>query len=290
MLLKEASDNFLLYLHSLNRSIGTVECYRKGIKQLTDFLEDKYNCPVYMEDIKMDDLICFFEMLKYKKSLSDSTRCRLLHTYKSFWNYAADKVGLCSKNIARLMEPVKVNNKEKIFITDSEANELFTAIKNPIAKVIVQTLYYTGLRISECLNLENSDVILSENVGFLYIRNAKGLKERKLPIGNKLANILNEYESIYQSNSVNKYYFHGTKSNKISPSFINKHLHIATKQLNWSKNVSAHILRHSFATRLIAGNIDISTIQRILGHSNIKTTSIYCHTDFDKLSGALELL
>lgn len=290
MLFKEVLNKFLQHLHSLNRSDETIYCYRKGLKQLAIYLEEKYNCPVYLEDVMLDDLISFFEVLTYQKSLSDSTRNRLLHTYKSFWNYAADRMGICEKNIARLLEPIKLHNKEKTCLSDSEVKELISAITNPTVKVIVQTLYYTGMRISECLSLEKCDVILSSNIGIIHIRKAKGSKERSLPIGNKLNEILKEYISVNPVNPTSNYFFHSTKSKKISSSFINKCLHNATKNLDWTRNISAHMLRHSFATKLVASGIDIPTIQKILGHNNIKTTSIYCHVELSELSDALELL
>lgn len=84
--------------------------------------------------------------------------------------------------------------------------------------------------------------------------------------------------------------FFCTKTGSISPSYINRTLKISAENADIDKHITAHVLRHSFASSLLKRKVDIVKIQRLLGHSSIKTTCIYIHTDISDLTNAVNTL
>lgn len=86
------------------------------------------------------------------------------------------------------------------------------------------------------------------------------------------------------------YFFALKKSGKVTPQYVNFILSETVKKLGWEKHVSAHILRHSFASNLIKNGVNIVYVQKLLGHSNLKVTSIYTHANMDELAKSVNML
>lgn len=186
------------------------------------------------------------------------------------------------------MEPVKVKQAERNYISEDEFNLLIQGIDKPIVKVAVQTMFYTGLRISETVGLTIDNVNLKERK--IYVIGGKGNKDRTIPINDKLYNILMDYvcniRPIVESNR----FFCTKKTGAVSPQYINALLQKACEILGWEKKISAHILRHSFASNLIRHNVPLPTVQKLLGHSDLRVTSRYIHQDIKQLEEAVNLL
>jgi Site-specific recombinase XerD len=290
MLIHDAVQDFLDYLFVINRSNETINGYRKDLKSLVNYLENQYNCALYLEDITINDLEAFLSYLGSCRKLSPKSRSRILYTLRSFWNYAADKKELSPKNIARSIETIKVPQKERTYLKDEEVKQLIQAINNKLVKLIVQTLFYTGMRISECLNLKVEDVDLNSEDRLIHIINGKGGKDRNIPINNKLYILLMDYVKNWRINTGSSYFFTTKRTGRVSPVYINQIIRETVIRLGWKKHVSAHIFRHSMATCLIRNGVDLPTVQKILGHSNLKVTSIYCHTDMSHMEKAMQVM
>jgi site-specific recombinase XerD len=106
----------------------------------------------------------------------------------------------------------------------------------------------------------------------IHIKSGKGNKDRIVPLSEKTLSMLREY---YKEYTPKRYLFEGQKGDRYSSSSFNKLLQAAAKRARINKNITAHTLRHSYATHLLENGTDIRIIQKLLGHNSIKTTMIY---------------
>lgn len=287
MLLNQAIKGFTKYLELIDRSQETIRGYSRELKSFSNFVTVKHNCPVYMEDITLQDLEDYL-LHEKERGAASASRSRSLYILRSFYNYCCKK-DLCTKNIASLLEPVKIKQKERAFITEGEFEQLAAAIEQPIIRTVVQAMFYTGGRISEIINLKLEDVDLENKI--LHIIEGKGGKDRDVPINDKLYRILKNYlENIRDVEVELDRFFAIRTTGKVSASYINRCIHDAVEKLGWEKDISAHVLRHSFGSNLLEKGASVVSIQKLLGHSSLRVTSRYLHQDTDKLSEAVNLL
>jgi integrase/recombinase XerD len=151
---------------------------------------------------------------------------------------------------------------------------LFQARKNPRHYAIVATLYSTGLRIGELIDLKITDID-SKNM-LLHIRQGKGGKDRKVQLSTGLLNDLRDY---YRSCFVKpkEWLFPGRNGERMHPCTVQRLIHRLTEEAGMKKKITPHSFRHSFATHLLEDGTDLRTIQALLGHSDIHTTEKYLH-------------
>jgi site-specific recombinase XerD len=168
-----------------------------------------------------------------------------------------------------ILPTIKKNISMPDILTIEEVKKLLEATENIKHQLIIKLLYGCGLRVSEIVNLTKGDVNLEE--GLIKIKLAKGRKDRfvKLPesIKENLENYckLNTGDILFQSN----------RGGKLTKDTIQKIVQNSAKRAGIKKRVYPHLLRHSFATHLLEQGIDLRIIQKLLGHSSIKTTQIY---------------
>lgn len=285
MLLNQVIQDFVKYMKLIDRSKETITGYEKELGYFNGFLSVKHNCPAYIEDIDLKDMEDYLLDQK-QRGISSASRSRSVYILRSFYNYCIKK-DLVDKNIAALLEPVKVKQKKRDFLTKDEFEALVDAIKQPVVKTVVQTLFYTGGRISEITNLKLDEVDLEKRV--IHIIEGKGGKDRGIPINDKLYNILENYiKTIREADSDR--FFALEKTGKVSPSYINRLIKDAVNEIGLEKDVSAHVLRHSFGTNLLEKGASVVSIQKLLGHASLSVTSRYLHQDMSKLSDAVNLL
>lgn len=285
MLLNQAITGFVKYMQLIDRSRETIRGYTAELKVFNNFVTVKHNCPVYIEDITLQDLEDYLIYEKERGSASAS-RSRSLYILRSFYNYCCKK-DLCTKNIASLLEPVKIKQKEREFITEDEFEQLTRAIKQPVIRTAIQAMFYTGGRISEMINLKLEDVDLEGKV--LHIIDGKGGKDRDVPINDKLHQVLVYYLRHIRKADSDRF-FALARTGKVSDGYINRLIKEAVEELGWEKNISAHVLRHSFSTNLLDKGASVVSIQKLLGHSSLRVTSRYLHQDTDKLTETVNLL
>jgi len=136
-------------------------------------------------------------------------------------------------------------------------------------------LYSAGLRISELLNLKLYDIDSKRMV--ITVRNGKGGKDRTVMLSHKCLTVLREY---YKSCNIKpkSYLFFGTSPDKPQyPRWVQHTINLAGKKAGIKKNITCHVLRHSFATHLLENKVDVRRIQLLMGHGSLKTTSLYMH-------------
>ncbi|MGY0372860.1 site-specific tyrosine recombinase/integron integrase [Clostridium sp. JNZ J1-5] len=286
MLLDEAIEKFKRYLIMTDKSKETVRSYGVDLANFQQFLEEKYNCPLYLDEVQVDDIEDYLYFLK-RKNLQTASRSRNLYTLRSFWNYGY-KNKMCKWNLAMAVEPIKIQKKERTYLSPEEVKELIEEIDHPLIKLVVETLYYTGLRINECLNLKIENIDLDTKV--LHVIGGKGNKNRDIPINQNLLPLFQSYLNNYRLEISSEYFFATKKSGKLSAPYVNTVLRDTVKRLGWKKHVTAHILRHSFASNLIKNGVNIVYVQKLLGHSNLKVTSIYTHANMEELDKSINVL
>ncbi|MED4755591.1 tyrosine-type recombinase/integrase [Brevibacillus choshinensis] len=287
MLLKTVTNHFLQYMSSIDRSNATISGYQKDLTAFQRYLETKLNCEVYIDELVAKDIDDYLYYLKETRGHAPASRARYLHTVRSFFNYAYKKEYV-ARNIALSVETISVQQKERIALSDEEVEHLVNAIDHEIIKVVVKVLYLTGMRISECLHVTMDDIDMEKRV--IHVVAGKGNKDRLLPVSNRLVPILQHYIQFQRPEASSNLLFCTKKTGKLSPVYVNKCISDAVKKLKWKKKVTAHILRHSFASQLVKKDVNLVQIQKLLGHSSLKVTSIYTHTDMNQLSEAVNHL
>ena len=285
MLLKQAIASYIKHLELIDRSGETIKGYESELNCFNNFVTVKHNCPVYVEDIVLQDLEDYL-LHEKERGIASASRSRSLYILKSFYNYCCKK-DICTKNLAGLLEPIKIEQKERVFITEAEFEDLVKAIQHPVIRTVVQTMFYTGGRMAEIVNLKQQDVDLKNKV--LHIIKGKGKKNRDVPINEKLYGILTHYLTHIRESESGRF-FAISRTGKVSDSYINSCIHAAVAELGWTKDISAHVLRHSFGTNLLEKGASVVSIQKLLGHANLAVTSRYLHQDINKLSDAVNLL
>lgn len=142
------------------------------------------------------------------------------------------------------------------------------------------------MRISECTKLKLKYVDFKNEV--IHIIAGKGNKDRDIPMSSKLIKLLIDYIKNKRLDVNSEFLFCTKRTGKLSPQYVNRQINEAVKRLGWDKHVSAHIIRHSFASRLVLKNVNIVKIQKLLGHSDLRVTSIYTHTSAKELKDAVD--
>ncbi len=154
---------------------------------------------------------------------------------------------------------------------------------------MIELLYSTGLRLSECVNLKYEDLDINENIG--WVRNGKGGKDRIFIISELFKKDLLYYmeKRGYAENG----YIFTVNGKQMSPRGIQHAIKISVERAGIEKNVHVHTLRHSFATHLLENGTDIRKIQHLLGHSSLQTTQIYTQVsseEIKKIKSPLDML
>ena len=163
--------------------------------------------------------------------------------------------------------------KHPVTLTKNEVGLLLTALSNIKHRAILTTIYSTGIRVSEAANLKVDDI--DSDRMFLYINQGKGRKDRKAILSKSLLDLLRKYWCTCMPRN---WLFPGqNKKNPIERRSIRKIVKNASDKAGIKKNVSVHTLRHSCATHLLEDGTDLRSIQVLLGHSSITTTSKYLH-------------
>lgn len=285
--LKAIINEYIQHLINTEKSGETITGYGNQLKRMESYFLKMFNYPPYLQDITLTNLEEYLGS-QLAKGLSQASRSRIYHIIRAFYNYCYKKE-LIERNIALSLEPIKIKRKERTYLKENEVVALVQEIKNELVKIVVTAIYHTGMRVSECTNLKRKDVDFENQV--IHIIGGKGNKDRDIPISDKLNEILTDYlENKRSKFNCSEYFFATMKSGRISPQHINRQISIAVKKLKWDKQVSAHILRHSFASKLVQKEVNLVRIQKLLGHSDLRVTSIYTHTSQDELRQAVNAI
>jgi integrase/recombinase XerD len=234
------------------------------------------------EDVTEDDIKDFLAFKYSDDSLSNSSIALIKAAIKFFFT---ETLG---KKLSDIKTPKK-SNKLPVVLNRNEIFNLIEKTENIKHKLIIELLYSTGLRLSECVNLKYSNIDLSEGIG--WVRSGKGSKDRIFIISEIFKKDLLHYIENTKSNT--KGYIFLVNGKKMSTRGIQYVIKTAANRAGIEKDVHVHTLRHSFATHLLENGVDIRKIQKLLGHSNLQTTQIYTQVsseEIKKIKSPLDML
>ncbi len=272
-------------------SDNSIHAYVTDLMKLVTFVKDS-GINKEPETIVLDDLKALMEWVN-EKGISPRTQARIISGIKSFYKFLLieEKV---DKDPTALLESPKIGRKLPDILSVEEVDSIISSIdiRKPEGqrnKAILETLYSCGLRVSELIDLKVSNLVFES--GFIKIE-GKGNKERLVPISTKAIKEINLYLSEYRRNLTihqdhEDILFLNRRGKKLSRVMIFTIIKNLTKKLGFTKNISPHTFRHSFATHLIDGGANLRAVQEMLGHESIITTEIYTHLDKEYLKDTL---
>ena len=273
-------ENFCMYLSlGRNYSINTVKSYKNDLTELDKYFNYKQN----ILELSSDDLKKYLHSTAH---LSGKTISHKISSFKSFYDYYI-KLDKIKENPTTFLIRPKQDSKLPVVLTEEEVSKLLNiSVSNAYEarnQAILELLYSSGLRVSELINLEMSNIDLEDSLIRVM---GKGKKERIIPLGDfaikALSTYINNYRSILNKKNTS-YVFINNACNKISRQSIFKIIKLECQKKGIKKNVSPHTLRHTFATHLLKNGADLRIIQELLGHENLSTTQIYTHISNETL-------
>ena len=235
------------------------------------------------ESVEREDIITFLAEKKEKSNTSNAT-LSLIHSALKFYFH-----NLLGKNILEEIKTPRKAKKIPIVLTVSEVKALILATKAKRNRLIVQFLYSSGTRVSECVNIKVNDLNLKERVA--SIRGGKGNKDRTIILSKEWIKGIKKY--LEKKKIKTEQVFSKKNGSPISSDTVQRIVRSAAKKAGIKKHVTPHTLRHSYATHLLDAGENIRKIQELLGHSNLNTTQIYTHVsvnDLKKVESPLDRL
>lgn len=184
-------------------------------------------------------------------------------------------------NTLDIVRPRKTR-RMPVVLSQEEVRSILKLVKVPIYRMALTLIYACGLRISEAVRLETTDIDGKRHV--VLVRNGKGGRDRYVPLHQRPLELLREYYGAYAGKS--KYLF-PSGDGHVSAYALQRAFKIALMESGIKKRATPHTLRHSFATHLLEGGEDIRTIKDVLGHASIVTTDLYTHVT-DKIALRLQ--
>lgn len=276
-------DKFLDYISVEKRySQNTLVSYKKDLEDLLLFISETEGT----EDLKKVDkkIIRNFIVSLSEKKIQKRSINRKLSSLRSFYLYLL-KIGEIQVSPLETIPSLKFYAEKQIPISEEEMENLGEILEkesgNSLEKLIIETLYQTGMRKSELCNILLEQVDFSKSEIFVK---GKGNKQRVVPVSENLLKQMREYTAIRKPNEDYGIYFfvreNGKKlSEKFVYSVVNRYLSLITLK----KKKSPHILRHSFATHVLNNGAEISKVKKILGHSSLASTQVYTNGNIEQL-------
>ena len=254
-------------------SRNTIASYRADLEQFCGFLKGKPLLQVFEENL--------FAFLGSRRGRASSA-ARRVSTLKRFYQYCLRERHIKTDPTLKLDPPKRTPRFPKSL---SEADvEALLAAPNPATplglrdRAMLETLYATGLRVSELVALKTFEVNLDANVLRVV---GKGSKERLVPLGEEAAHWISEYAKTRKAKS-NAMFLTGRGAGMTRQAFWHLIRRYGARAIP-GKKLSPHVLRHAFATHLINHGADLRVVQLLLGHADISTTQIYTHVARERL-------
>jgi site-specific recombinase XerD len=260
------SDQFKKDLLVKNYSLNTIENYVSQIISFLSYYEKEYNHPSHIPQEKIKDYLLSANCTNSQKHRHSAIKLFFTLTIHQQFKFRFIKYARSEKKLPQVID--------KDFIISQ-----LSKIENIKHKAILSLCYSVGLRVSEITNMKIEDIDSKRML--IHIKNAKGKKDRIVPLSQIILELLRVY---FLEHKPNIWLFNGQNSTKESPLqySIKSCQEIFKKYIDPKSHI--HILRHSSATALLESGTDLRVIQEILGHSSSKTTEIYTHVSKNHLS------
>lgn len=290
MRISNTLDDYLAYLAvEKGDAKSTLETYEDDLKEFMDYERD-----TEVENLTKDDIPDFIAYLS-KKGLKTSSLIRKGTTIRNYFRYL-NQSGMIRVSLHGINLPKKERPLPKV-LTQEEVERLLDSfdLNNPLEvrdKAMMETLYASGLRVSELCNLRLGDV--NEAEGYLKVRSGKGSKDRYVPIGDFAIGYIQKYRNEVRSktpcSNKTSFLFLGRRGEKLSRQYFFRQVRKYAQRAGIEQEISPHTLRHSFATHLLENGANLRDVQMMLGHADIATTQIYTHVSTRRILSAYDAL
>lgn len=285
-------DGFISYIEAERRySPLTVRNYRRDIADFLEFIgvdKERFDPNAIARADVEEWIIYLFE----KRKLKAQSVNRSVATLRSFWKWMLGH-GHANRDIVSVISQAKTPSRLPVFVSESRMEDVVALLRDDIASeeferlrdaVIILLFYTAGLRLAELANLKIGDI----SADYRTIRIlGKGEKERIVPLIGRMGEILKKYFSQFSSQNIcigqKKALILSKKGEPISVRTIQRIVDRKLKGAGIQGKTSPHTLRHTFATHLLNEGADLREIQELLGHSSLKATQVYTHTNIEKL-------
>lgn len=225
----------------------------------------------------------------YDKKYSNKAIARHISSLRSFYKYLK-KEGIVDNNPMVLISNPKIEKKLPKVVYPNELEDILNTpdINTPIGlrdALILELLYSTGIRVSELVNIKISDININKKEIRIF---GKGSKERIVLYGTRCSDLLNKYldnsrYTLYSEKYSNDYLLLSKTGKQINQREIRYIIDDVVNKTGLKLHISPHVLRHTFATDLLNNGADLRSVQQLLGHASLSTTTIYTHITNERL-------
>ena len=269
-----------------NYSPHTLTAYQNDLQRFSSFCATEYQ----ETSIDLIDYPLIRSWIVHLGQAGNSNRTinRKISVLRSYYNFLM-RIEMRKTNPLRKHKPLKEEKKVQLPFTEKEIAQLLDGEhfedthQGLLAKTIIETLYSTGMRRTELVHLENSQVDLENNkLKVIGKRN----KERIIPIIPSLKKQLQHFAVLVESmrdQAGNPYFFCNQKGEKISDTLVYQLVNEYFNRVSTKVKRSPHMLRHSFATHLLNQGADLNTVKDLLGHASLAATQIYTHSSMEQI-------
>ena len=276
--------NFLEFIKSDKKlSKNTLESYQRDILQYQEYLEEK---KINYKEVNNENVLGYLDYLKGLDKKA-STISRHLASIRLFYQYLL-KNKIVKEDPTKGIQSPKIEKKAPSVLSSQEVSLLLEqpngeGLKSIRDKAMLEVAYATGMRVTEIISLNVSDIDIESSLVTCKNEN----KQRIIPLGKLSLSALKEYMTIERPNMI--------KDDNETALFVNVNGKRLTRQGFWkiikfykeqahiTKDITPHVLRHSFATHLLQNGADLKSIQTMLGHSDISSTQVYMQFQDDSL-------
>ena len=273
-------EKFLRFLEYEKRySVHTLKSYSTDLEQFIQFLSSEFQVNT-VENINFQFVRSWIARL-LSNNISTRSVNRKITTLKTYFRFLLQENIIKQSPMQKIISP-KISKRLPVFVEEIKMDELLNEIdfgEGFLAqrdRLILELFYFTGIRLSELINLKNTDIDFSNSTILVL---GKRNKERLLPLN---SDILSKIKELNTSNK-SLFLFTTEKGKQISTKqvyrLVNKYLSMVTSL----DKKSPHILRHTFATHMLNNGADINAIKELLGHANLSATQAYTHNTIKKL-------
>lgn len=273
-------NKFLTYLEiEKNVSAHTLLNYRLDLKQLRNFLSGKD-----VQKIDRLDVRKYLALLK-SRNLRKRSLARKLSTFRSFFRFLLREGYINADPISGISSP-KMEKRLPIFLDENKLARILDAPEKTNLlglrdRAILETLYSTGMRVSELVGLKIGQV---DFIGGMVKALGKGKKERLVPIGDRALRAIRDYlnkQNVEKKDT--RALFLNRKDQRLTDRGVQNIVDKYIRIVSLKEKISPHTFRHSFATHLLDRGADLRSVQELLGHASLSTTQIYTHITTERL-------
>lgn len=283
--MEKVAEAFLVYLEQVKgASKNTIQSYKRDLNHLMEYLVHQDITDI--KKVTATQLNAYIMKLEIEGRAA-STISRNVASIHSFFQFLF-KSGLIEKDSSEVISAPKIDKKMPKTLTLEEIELLLNQPtdsdnKGIRDKAMLELLYATGIRVSELINLKETDI----NIPMGYIKCSDEKKERIIPMGNIAQYALSNYIKVSRfamvKNPDEEILFVNCLGNSMSRQGFWKIIKSYASKANINKKITPHILRHSFASHLVENGADLKSVQEMLGHSDISTTQVYAKMNNYKL-------